>query len=273
MKITVCWKWVAVDLDRSSSDEPDGRWAGVSLADRAALELALRIAGDDGEVDVVGLAPAGAEHTLREALAAGATRTIRIDAPIDLPSRDVAASLAAVAEGSDLVVAGDQSVDRGTGSVPAFIAAELRLAQALGLVRVELPTPSSGEARVLRALRRLDGGRREVLEIPLPAVLSVEGAVATLRRASLTATLAASHADIVVIPRPAGEPVSAEVHPYRPRARALRPPHGDTRDRVRELLHLGAPPSHAETVVLDPPAAAERILDQLRAWGYLEAGS
>ncbi|MGE5210645.1 MAG: hypothetical protein ACM3MM_05230, partial [Acidobacteriota bacterium] len=61
MKIAVCWKWVSLDRER----EADRRWSGVSAADEAALEVALRIAeatGPDGTVDVtvICLGPAGA---------------------------------------------------------------------------------------------------------------------------------------------------------------------------------------------------------------------
>ena len=39
--IGVCWKWVV-------GDDGDERWAGVSDADRAALEIALRLAEATG---------------------------------------------------------------------------------------------------------------------------------------------------------------------------------------------------------------------------------
>ncbi|MBA3606568.1 MAG: electron transfer flavoprotein subunit beta, partial [Acidimicrobiia bacterium] len=65
--ITVCWKWV-----RHGGDE---RWAGTSDADRAALELGLRLAATTADtVTVVSVGDAGAERGLREALAAGARR-------------------------------------------------------------------------------------------------------------------------------------------------------------------------------------------------------
>ena len=55
--ITVAWKWVGVDE----------RWAGVSDADRSALEIGLRLAerGDGEPVTVVSVGPPGAEHGLR----------------------------------------------------------------------------------------------------------------------------------------------------------------------------------------------------------------
>ena len=90
-----------------------------------------------------------------------------------------------------LVVCGDYSADRGSGTVPAALAALTGLPQALGLVSAVLAEPaadgvdgSSSPARI-RVQRRLDGARREELLVSPPAVVSVEGSVARLRRAPL----------------------------------------------------------------------------------------
>jgi electron transfer flavoprotein beta subunit len=255
--IAVCWKWVAADGDE--------RWAGTSDADRAALEVALRLAASSTHgVTVVTLGAAGAEHDLREALAVGATRAVRIDAPADLDGAAVARALAGVVSGADWVLCGDASADRGTASVPAFLAAELDVAQALGLVDVR---PGTGRIRVTR---RLDGGRREVLDVAAPAVLSVEGAVARLRRAALPAELAARTAPIEVVPGPIGRREHGDaVQPYRPRPRVVAAPSGSALARVLQLTDaVGATATTHELVTLDPPAAAERILAALAEWGY-----
>jgi electron transfer flavoprotein beta subunit len=257
--IVACWKWVAADHDE--------RWAGVSAADEAALEIALRLAdSSDDEVVVVTVGPAVAERGLREALAAGAARAVRIDAPPELTGSAVARAIATIASGARWVVCGDVSADRGTGSVPAFLAAELGAAQALGLVGVDLEV----DGRV-RARRRLDGGRREVLAVASPAVLSVEGAVTRLRRASLAAELESRHAPIDVVPGPAGPVEEADaVRLYRPRPRERPAPSGDPLDRVRALTAAsGGAPRHTKAVRLDPAAAADRIIAALREWGYL----
>lgn len=272
MKIAVCWKWVSLDRER----EADRRWSGVSAADEAALEVALRTAerahGTPGtspsEVTVICLGPTSADDVLREAIAAGATSAVRVDASTDLDSRVIAIALAEHLDDRDLVVCGDYSLDRGTGSVPAFLAGELSMAQALGLVEVDLAGDDTGS---LRVVRRLDGGRRELLDVTTPAVLSVEGSVATLRRASLAASLAARTAPIVTVRGPHGRLPEAEIHPYRPRARVLPAPTGGSLDRVRQILDVGGDDTHAELVTLDAPAAASKILDQLRSWGYLDA--
>jgi electron transfer flavoprotein beta subunit len=294
MTIVVCWKWVSLD--------GDARWAGVSHADRAALESALvlaegtvdEVAGD--EVVVVALGPADADFVLREAIAAGASRGIRIDAPADLRSDAVARALAGViattVERPSWILCGDYSLDRGSGSVPAVLAAELGAAQALGLVEIDTGNIQTGNIQTgniqtgsidagesgrlaVRAVRRLDGGRREVLSIAAPAVLSVEGSVARLRRAPLSAGLAARNAPITVVPGPSTpRDTPSEVRPYRPRARVLAPPPGDDAlARVRAITAADASVSHGETVTLEPAEAAARIVQALRDWGYLETSA
>jgi len=267
MTVFVCWRWVGTDA----------RWGGVSDADRAALEIGLQLAAAcQSEVQVVALGPPEAEVALREALAAGAHRVHRIDAPTSLTSAATATSIARLIAGliaaltdpqAAWVVCGDYSTDRGSGSVPAFLAAELGAAQALGLVAVD-----TGRLPVT-AVRRLDGGRREVLEIEAPAVLSVEGSVARLRRASLARELIAQQSEIMVTPGPSG-PVEAPLTsgPYRPRTRVVPAPAGSsTLDRVRALTGGSSDErTHTETVELEPTAAARRILETLVEWGYLD---
>ena len=269
MKIAVCWKWVSLDRER----EADRRWSGVSAADEAALEVALTIAERQStdsspiEVTVICLGPASADDVLRDAIAVGATSAVRVDASTELDSRVVAVALAEHLHDHELVLCGDYSLDRGTGSVPAFIASELSSAQALGLLDVRADdAPGS-----LRVVRRLDGGRREILDVSAPAVISVEGSAASLRRAPLAASLAARTAPVTTVRGPHGRLPEAEVHPYRPRARVLPAPAGGSLDRVRQILDIGGGDVHAELVTLDPPAAASKILDQLRDWGYLDA--
>jgi electron transfer flavoprotein beta subunit len=255
--IAVCWKWVAA--------EGDERWAGVSDADHAALEVGLQLAAAGGDtVTVVSVGGPGAAAGLREALATGASHAVRVDAPSDLASDAVAAALAGVIAGAAWVVCGDVSTDRGSGSVPAFLAAELGFAQALGLVEV------AAGAVPLHVVRRLDGGRRELLAVSASAVLSVEGAVARLRRASLRAELAAHHAAIEVVAGPHGPRDHADlVTPYRPRARAVAAPSGPALARMLQLTDaIGATATTHELVTLEPAAAADRILAALAEWGY-----
>jgi len=244
---------------------------GVSLsaADAAALEVGLRL---DDDVTAATVGPPAAERGVREALASGARRGFRVDAPVGLRSDGVARALATLCEGARWIVCGDASPHRGTGAVPAFLAAELGIGQALGLVAVE---PISGDSSRLRLTRRLDGGRREVLVASSPTVISVEGSVARLRRASLPDQLAAQRATIDVRRGPDG-PVEqpATVRAYRPRPRELAMPSGDADHRIRQLTAAGVSTSRRlETVILEPGEAAARIVATLTVWGYLAGTS
>ncbi len=271
--IGVCLKWVD---QRPEFDpfglpaSPDARFAGVSAADRAALEWALRCRDVQANTvvhDIVAITvgPPEADAILRDALSAGATRAIRIDLPFGSPSRVVATCLASELADASLVWCGDFSLDRGTGSVPAFLAAELGYAQALGLVEVDLTSPTA-----MTALRRLDGGRRERLAVVDRTVASVEGSTAILRRAPLRAMFNAQRIETVTGPtQSAADTVAVLTRPYRPRSRVLASPKGNTAlDRVRSITSAGAAVAHGETVTLDPAAAADRIIATLRDWGY-----
>jgi electron transfer flavoprotein beta subunit len=269
--IAACLKWVdrRPEVDPLTGDvHVDGRSSGASDADQAALEWALRTgAAWDHDVVVLTAGPAGAESVLRLALAVGATKAIRVDVPAGAPSEAVAAGLAPLLSGCEVVWCGDVSLDRGTGSVPAYLAAHLGAAQALGLVEVDVGPPGT-----LTALRRLDGGRRERLCVTAPGVCSVEGAAARLRRSSLAATLSARTAAIDVRPAPAPVPAPpVSTRPYRPRARVLPPPDGATAlERIAALTRPATATAHGQPVVLEPAAAADRVLEALRTWGYLD---
>jgi electron transfer flavoprotein beta subunit len=260
---------------------------GLAAADAAALEYAFRLAGAwSGHVVVVAAAPASADPLLREVLALGATvLRVAVPAPASDPgyaeglASDERAEAAAIAAAlvpygrPAVVLCGDRSADRGTGALPAFLAHELGAAQALGLVALATSEPPL----TLVAERRLDGGWRERLRIPCPAVCSVEGAGIRLRRASLTATLAAQPARVpAVVAGPVssdpGRIVLGPVRPFRPRTRVVPPP-ADDDPRLRLLALTGALVAHDPPTVVGPidaAGAAEALLDFLRRHGYLD---
>ncbi len=219
------------------------------------------------EVIAITAGSAAAEPMLRDALAAGAARAIRVDVADGAPSDDVANALAAsIPADVDLVLCGDWSLDRGSGSVPAYLAAHRGAAQALGLVTLR----DAGSA--ITAERRLDGGRREHLRVHAPAVLSVEGASARLRRAPLDGVVRARDAEIHVIHDHFAHraPDAVRRGPYRPRARTLPAPSGtEARDRILALTGALVDREPPQRLVLSPADAADRLLDQLRRWGYL----
>lgn len=270
--VGVCLKWVASrpEVDAVTGVvHADERAGGASAADQAALEWALRTAEQAAvECIVVSSGPPVADDMLREALACGATSAVRIELPLNTPSEVVGAALAAVLTGSSYVWFGDHSLDRGSGSVPAYVAAHLDAAQALGLVQIDLGADG------IEAVRRLDGGRRERLTLTAPAVLSVEGATATLRRAPMAATIAARRAEIERRHGPVvAEHPTRPTRPFRPRPRSLPAPEGDSAlARIAALVKAEGSAARSEPVVLDPAAAADRIIEALREWGELDPG-
>jgi electron transfer flavoprotein beta subunit len=271
------------------------RWGvGLSAADAAAVEHAFRIAGAwQGRVAVVTAADEAAEPVLREAVALGAA-VVRIAAdergvpgPADpghtglgpdtaylralgADEQSLAAAIVAALAplGTPaLVLCGDRSPDRGTGALPAFVAHGLGAAQALGLVAIE-----ADDGAVL-VERRLDGGWRERLRVPCPAVCSVEAAGVRLRRAPLPDTLAARRAEVpVVTPADRAGPslsVSAP-EPFRPRTRVIPAP-ADADPRLRLLALTGALVEHDPPTVVGPVGAAEAadaLLAYLARQGY-----
>lgn len=247
---------------------------GASPADQCALEHALRLAETLGaRCLAVTVGGAEADSLLREALAAGADEVLRIEGADDDGS-STARSLydGLVARGGPLpgvLLCGDRSTDRGTGTVPAHLAHLTRAAQALGLTGLTV------EDGALRATRRLDAGRRELLALPLPVVCSVEPSGIRLRRGSLPAALAARTAPVPVVtvttaPDPAV--TTGPPRPYRPRPRVLPAPRGQQpRERLLALTGASAAPRTPPRVVApDTPAeAAGLLLDYLRERSYL----
>jgi electron transfer flavoprotein beta subunit len=276
-----------VEIDPLTGEQaiqPGGRALGASPADLAALETALRLAGEGtahgDEVIAVCAGPASAaeatDDLLRELLAAGVARGVRVEISAGASSSEVAAAIAPVIAGARFVLCGDASLDRGSGSVPAFVAAKLQAAQALGLTTVtpsETVTPTATEApgvTAVHAERRLDGGRREQLRVDAPAVLSVEAGL-RLRRAPLAAVIRARNASIEVVrsPNPSHGENAERLRPYRaPAPPAPAAAAADPRARVLALTGMLAPARARRVVEASPSECADELLNYLTEHGY-----
>jgi electron transfer flavoprotein beta subunit len=251
----------------------DARVAALPPSDAAALEHALEL-GSAWGARVLALSAGGPEcdDALREAVARGAeARRVHLREPyVDDLVRDeqhlARALVTAMGQQPDLVLCGDRSADRGTGSLPAFLAHELGSVQAPGLVSLRW------QEGALHGERRLDHGRRERMRIPLPAVCSVEAAGVRLRRASLPSALAAaeSHVEVVGASMPPSRVRVLRTGPARPRPRQLPAPTGSARERLLALT--GALLAHEPPTIVGPvdaPEAADALLDFLVRHGYL----
>jgi electron transfer flavoprotein beta subunit len=271
--ITILHKCVdlRVEIDPLTGEPVPGaadRAFGASPADLAALEAALQIA-DPGEQILVAAAAIADHHDacevmLRAAISAGATRAVLVEIAPGTRSAHVAAVLAPLAAGSRFVLCGDASLDRGSGATPAFLAAALGSAQALGLTSIE----RDGDGLLVE--RRLDGGRRERLRVPSPAVLSLQAGL-RLRRAPLAGVLAARDAAIDVIYLPAGSHTETHerLRPFRaPAGPVAAPASADPRDRVLTLSGMLVPPRARRVVEADAATCADELLGYLSEHGY-----
>ncbi|MDR3739986.1 MAG: electron transfer flavoprotein subunit beta/FixA family protein [Terracidiphilus sp.] len=190
MKIIVAIKQVPerdallrIDGSGTSIDESCLQWA-MNEPDSYALEQALQLKeAHGGEVVVLSAGPERVQSTLREALAKGADRAIHVDAA-DLAARDslnIAQLLAAAIrpENPDLILTGIQSDDLGYGQTGVLIAGELGIPYASLILQVE--QADSG----VRVKRELEEGWFQTVDLPLPALLTIQSGGAKLRYATL----------------------------------------------------------------------------------------
>lgn len=194
LKILVCVKRVVdpnvkVSVRSDSSDmHTEGLKRSLNPFDEVAVEEAvcLREAGTAAEVVAVSVGTAECRDILRIAMAMGADRAILVETPQDPEPLAAAACLAAVVrqEAPDLVLAGKQSTDHDYGQTPAMLAALLGWAQALQASHLEV------RETTLRVTCELDRGS-ETVDLPLPAVVSVDLRLNVPRYASLPAVMKA----------------------------------------------------------------------------------
>ena len=190
MKILVAVKQVP-ERDAQIHIASDGKWIDeedlsytINEPDAYALEEALQLKEKNGgEVVVVCAGPERVLSTLREALAKGADRAIHIEAD-DLGERDtlgIAQMLADAVkeEGADLILTGLQSDDLGLGQTGVVLADLLGIPHATIIMQVEVT--GSG----LKVKRELEDGWFQHVEMPLPALLTIQSGGNKLRYATL----------------------------------------------------------------------------------------
>jgi electron transfer flavoprotein beta subunit len=190
MKILVAVKQVP-ERDAQVRVAADGRWIDegdlsytINEPDAYALEEALQLKEKHGgEVVVVCAGPERVTSTLREALAKGADRAIHIEAD-DLGERDtlgVARMLADAmkSESPDLILTGLQSDDLGLGQTGVVMAELMGIPHATLIMHVEVIDGG------LKVKRELEDGWFQHVEMPLPALLTIQSGGNKLRYATL----------------------------------------------------------------------------------------
>lgn len=190
MKIVVAIKQVPerdapvrIAADDKWIDESDLAWT-MNEPDAHALEEALQLKEKcGGEVIVVSVGPERVAATLREALAKGGDRAVHILYD-DLGMYDASgvAKLLAVAirpENPDIVLAGLQSEDLGLGQTGVI------LAELLGLPHVTLILHIERTDSGIMVKRELEEGWFQNIEMPLPALVTMQSGGNKLRYATL----------------------------------------------------------------------------------------
>jgi len=195
VNIIVCMKQV-VDLEqiriKADTRQPvlDGLPVLFGDFEKCALEEAVRIKEKHGgKVTAVAAGSAKLKNTIKEALAIGADEAVILIAP-DFQGSDtmgsarlLARAIAKIGE-YDLILLGDGSADNYSGEVPPRLAELLGLPQVGAVREMEV---LDGQVRVVRDLE----DALEVVEVDLPAVVSVTGELNTPRLAPLSAILKA----------------------------------------------------------------------------------
>jgi len=189
MKILVCMKQVP-QKDAPLKLNESGTWIRedvsyeVNEPDAYALEEALRQKEKHGgEVVVITAGPARAQQVLREALAKGADRAIHLEDPafVTLDAANIARAFAAAIkdEKFDLVFTGLQSDDFGFAQTGVILAELLGWPHATIIMQIE---KADGGIKVKR---ELEAGFFQYVEMPLPAVLTIQSGINKLRYATL----------------------------------------------------------------------------------------
>jgi electron transfer flavoprotein beta subunit len=214
MKVVVCVKQVGqlgdeVEFTEDERDvDPDFLDYALNEWDSYATEEALQLverAGGDGEVVVVSVGDEDSEDAMRRALAMGAGRGIRVSSD-GISAGDpitIARALAEVvrAESPELVLCGVQSSDSVQAATGTALAELLELPRVAVVTKVEL-----GEG-IATVHRELEGGLVDVVEVDLPALLTIQTGINAPRYATLRAIKQAEQKEIEVRePGDLGEP-------------------------------------------------------------------
>jgi electron transfer flavoprotein beta subunit len=250
MNIFVCLKQVPARdaLIRVNSSED---WIDESSVvyemnepDAFALEEGLRLKEKHGgEVVAVTAGPARAASTIREALAKGADRGILIEddrfARSDALSTARALAAALRKEKHDLILTGLQSDDAGFGQAGVIVAELLGLPHGTIIMEIEAAADS------IRVKRELEAGWFQHVEMPLPALLTIQSGINKVRYATL---MGIKKAKTKPLQRYTPEELGVDLTP------------------AQKIRRLYAPKSAKQTQFLEgsPKEAAAKLIEKLK---------
>src|SRR5436305_7116211 len=200
MNVLVCVKQIPDPNAPGKLDPQTKRLVreGVDLVldpgDEHGVEAGLQLVENDtGEVTVISMGPPKAVDAIRRALAMGANRGILITDPA-LENSDAistARAIAAATKGQtyDVIICGTESTDGSSGAMPAQLAELLGLPLLSFAKKLEV---SQGKAVIDR---QTDDGY-DVVEAPLPAVVTVTGGINEARYPALRGIMQAKNKEV-----------------------------------------------------------------------------
>ena len=167
--------------------------------DMNALEQALRLkdANPGSTVGILTMGPPRAAEVIREGLFRGADTgwllTDRLFAGADTLATSYALS-AAIKKigGADIIIGGRQAIDGDTAQVGPQVAEKLSLPQVTYAEEVQI-AETEGKT-VARVKRHIDTGT-ELVEVPMPCVITVNGSAAPCRPRNARLTMTNKHAE------------------------------------------------------------------------------
>ncbi|MFQ5677797.1 MAG: electron transfer flavoprotein subunit beta/FixA family protein, partial [bacterium] len=190
MKIIVCMKQVPVK-DSLLKIKDDGSWIEeadlnyeINESDHYALEAALRLKeAHSGEVVLLTMGPDRVKEAIKQGLAKGADRALYINNE-DFTTQDpfVNAKILAAAikqEEFDLILTGLQSDDYGSAQTGVILAENLDIPSAT--IVMEVQKQASG----IKVKRELESGWFQWVELPLPALLTIQSGINQIRYATI----------------------------------------------------------------------------------------
>ena len=250
LKILVCMKQVPqkdapLKLNDAATWIREDVSYEVNEPDAFALEEALRQREKHtGEVVVITSGPARSQQVLREALAKGADRAIHLEdnAFVGLDAFNTAKAFAAAIkdEKFDLIFTGLQSDDYGYAQTGVILAELLGWPHATIIMHIEKNETG------IRVKRELEAGFFQYVDMPLPAVLTIQSGINKLRYATLIGIKQAKN-------KPIRKVALAEVQ-------------SAIGENLQKIERLYVPEKTKKTVHIDgtPAEIAKKLVDKLR---------
>jgi electron transfer flavoprotein beta subunit len=191
MNIIVCIKRVPdtadadISIDKSGKDiDKSGLAFDLNEWDNYAIEEAILLKEKmGGTVTVFSLGGEDSNESLRKCLAMGADDALRLSDPA-FAGGDGFATARVLAEAVrtkpyDLILTGTQAEDDGYGQVGVV------MAEMLGIPHVSIVNRIEVQDKKIKAHRELEGGLEEVVEIDLPALLTIQTGINEPRYVSI----------------------------------------------------------------------------------------